>query len=109
MRNDPRLPREEALHRDEPSSRAGTMALWIPKQEKVSWRDLVRNPGKDGHLVIDFCASTRSTVKACMLFNQRRKFVGCDLDPEMPSAADPDLVLSFASQLLNPKSDISGS
>lgn len=35
--------------------------------------------------------------------------MGCDVDSEVQSVAVPDLVLTLAFQMLNPKLDISGS
>lgn len=40
-------------------------------------------------------------------FYQHRKFLGCDVDHEMLSTAEPDLGLTFACQVLNRKTDIS--
>lgn len=39
-----------------------------------------------------------------MLLDQHRKFAGRSVDLEVLSAAEPDLLLTFASQVLNPKS-----
>lgn len=55
------------------------------------------------------CAGTCSTANACLLLDHNRKFVGCNVDSELPAAAEADPVLKVASQGLSPKSDISGS
>lgn len=64
---------------------------------------------KAGDLVIDFCAVTCFKAKVCMLLDQHKTFVGCDLDSTVLSAAEPDLVLTVVSQVLRPTSDIRGS
>lgn len=72
-------------------------------------RDLVRKLTKAGELVLDFYAGTCFTVRACMLFDRQREFVGCDLDPEVLCAVESDPALTPAFQVLNLKWDISGS
>lgn len=68
----------------------------------------MRKTRKAGDLVMEFCAVTCSTARACMSSDQHRDFVECDVDPEMLSAAEADLMLTSVSQVLKSKSDISG-
>lgn len=58
---------------------------------------------------MDFNAGAGFPVKACVLFDHLRSFVRCNIDSELLTAAEIDLVLTIVSQLLNPKSDISSS
>lgn len=44
-----------------------------------------------------------------MLLDPHRTIVAYDVDPVVRNAAEPDLVLTFVFQMLNPKLDISGS
>lgn len=44
-----------------------------------------------------------------LVFDQHRRFVGCDVDTEVVIAAEPDSVGTSASHVLNPKSDINKS
>lgn len=57
---------------------------------------------------MDFCASTRFTSKACIVLDQRRMFLGCDVNPEVLSAPEADFVLAFVSQALNKRLDTNG-
>lgn len=61
-----------------------------------------------GNFVIEFCAGICPTAKACMLVDQHRKLVGCDLDSDILSTAEPDLHFTFALRRLSPSSDITG-
>lgn len=70
-------------------------------------RDVGRKFSEAGAMVLDFCAGTCSTGKAWLLHDQHRKFVECDIDPEVLSGAKLDLVLTLASQVLNSGSDFS--
>lgn len=72
-------------------------------------RDLVRRLSKAGDLGTDFCARKYCTVKTCTLREQRRKFVGCDVDTRMLSASESNFVLTLTSQALSLQLDISGS
>lgn len=62
---------------------------------------------KAGALMMDLCVVTCSTARACTLLDQHRKFFGCDVDLDVLIATKPDLALTFAFQVLNPKSGIS--
>lgn len=84
--------------------------MWRPKQKNKSLtKDLVRSSSRPENTVVKFCASTCSTAEACILLDQRRTFVGCDVNSELPTSAEADFVLTFASPVLSKKSDISGS
>lgn len=77
--------------------------------EKVSWmKDLMRKCSKAGDFVADFCAGKCSTAKACMMLDSIKKFVRCDVNPQVLHAAETDLVLNSVSQVLILRSDISG-
>lgn len=65
--------------------------------------------GRLGDMMMKICACTCSTAKGCMLLAQHRDFAGCSVDCEPLIAAEADLVSTFASQVLSPKADISGS
>lgn len=54
---------------------------------------------------MDFCAGLCPMANACMLLEHHRTFVRCDLDSTVLSAAEPDFLLTFAFQMLNPNSD----
>lgn len=56
-----------------------------------------------------FCTVICSTAKARMLLDQRKKLVRCNVDSELLTTEDADQVLVFVSQVLDPKSDTSGS
>lgn len=60
-------------------------------------------------LVMDICAGTCCTAKACMSVDHHRKFVRLDVNPEVRSAAERDLVLEPAARMRNQKSAISDS
>lgn len=64
---------------------------------------------RSGGVVMDFCAATCSTARACRLLDKHRKSVECDVDSELLANAERDLVCTFGFHRLNPKSDISGS
>lgn len=65
--------------------------------------------GKVGDLVMNFSASTCAAANALMLFDQQRKVVGSDVNPEGLSAAEAHLALTPVSEMLNQKLDISRS
>lgn len=76
----------------------------------MSWMtDFMQKFSKAGDLVMDFCGVTCSKTKACMSPQQHRKFVGCNGDSKVLSAAESDVVLRFAFQMLSAKSHISES
>lgn len=110
MTNSPRLPKEEVLYQDEPTSRAGIRAMWTPEEKKVSWMGiLVLKFSKADDLWKDMCACACSTAKGCVLLDQHREFVGCDVAHDVLSAVEPDFVQRVASRMLKPMLDISGS
>lgn len=59
-------------------------------------------------MVTDFCAGTCLPTKTCLLLDHHRNYVGCDLDLNVLMAAEPDLLSTFALQVLNTKSNITG-
>lgn len=94
----PRVPKKKMLYQDEGTSRARRRAMWRPQQKNVFYiKDLVRKFSRLRDVVIDFCTGTCSAEKACMLLDQHRKFVECDLNSEMLTAAETVLLLVFAS------------
>lgn len=85
--------------------------MWRTEQKSLSWiKHLVWKANKAGKLMMDLCAGTCSTAKAfMMLADQQRKSVAWDFGPELPSAPEPDHVLTFVSQVRNRTLDISES
>lgn len=71
--------------------------------------DLVWKFRRAGLLVMNSFVGACSTVKACKSPDHHRKFVGCNEDCEFLIAAALDLVLTFTSQVIDPKSDTTGS
>lgn len=73
----------------------------------VSWvKDLGGKFTRREDLVEDFCADICPTPRVCILRDQHKEFVRCNLDLEVLSAAEPDFVLVVALQVLNPNSKI---
>lgn len=108
MSSTPRLPKKEVLCQEEGTPRGGRRAVRRAEQKNVSrMKELVRKPSTSGD-VVNFSASACSTAKVCVLHDQPRKLVGCGLSPEMLDSVETDPVLTFVSQTLAPKSDISG-
>lgn len=66
-------------------------------------KDLAGKYTMKGDSVMDFCASPRLKSKACMLFDQHRKFVGCGLASDTLDAVEPDLVSTFYFAAFKPK------
>lgn len=54
-------------------------------------KDLVGKLTKKRNLVVDFCAGTCSTTKACLLLGQQNDFISWDSDSSLLSSAEPDL------------------
>lgn len=71
-------------------------------------KNLVGNFSRPGDVVMNFCASVWSTAETCRLLAQHGTIAGCDVDSGLLTAAAADLVLASTSQLLGPKSNISG-
>lgn len=102
------LPREKVLYLDEPISKAGKKAMWRSEQKNTfCMKDHVRKVGRAGDLVMDTCADKSFTAKGFRLFEPHRQFVRCDVDPDVLSTAEPELMLTFAFRVLIPKSDTS--
>lgn len=74
-----------------------------------SMRDLVLIFGTAVDSVMNFCAGPNSTPKAGMLFDKHRAFARSNVEPDVLSTAEPDLLLMFVPQELNPKSNIAES
>lgn len=55
--------------------------------------------------VMNFCFGNFPAAKARVLFDQYRKFVGCHLHSDVFRTAEPDFLLTFASQVIIPNSD----
>lgn len=56
---------------------------------------------------MELCARTCSSTKACLLFNQHKKFLRCDLDSRLLSATETEPVVSATSRVLKLKPHIS--
>lgn len=64
-----------------------------PDQRSVSRKKaLVRKASRPGNMVINFCAATCHTARACVLLDRRRRFVGCDVYSELLTAAETNQV-----------------
>lgn len=50
-----------------------------------------------GDLLMSFRAGTCATAKVCVVLDQHRNFLGCNVDTEVVSAAQPEHVLKSAS------------
>lgn len=68
--------------------------------------DVMQKSSKAGEVLVHFCDDTRCTARACVLLDNHRKLVECSVELEVPSAAKVDVVLTFASEVLSPKSSI---
>lgn len=85
-------------------------SMWSPQQKNVFWlRVVVQKPSKAYDLMTGFCAETRSTAKAFMLLDQHKRFSVYDVDPEMLSVPEVDLVLAVAFPVRSSKLKITGS
>ena len=81
-----------------------------PEQKSVELlKFLINKFTKPGDLVLDPCGGTFSTLHACMALDNHRTFLGGDRDSECTVAVEDDLLRVFASQLLNPRSDLTTS
>lgn len=109
MSSIPRLYKEKVPYLDEGSPFAAKWAVWGPERKNETCiQDLVRNFSRPENLVMNFCAAICSVAKGCMLLDQNGTLVGCEVDSDLLTAAEADFVLETASQVLNPKYDISG-
>lgn len=70
---------------------------------------LVSKFSRPGQLVLDTCACTFATAKACVPLPMYRRLVGCETDLECFLDVLPSLVEVYAKTLLSPESDIVGS
>lgn len=85
---------------------------WKAGEVEAGAKELVADEGlgwkvyEGSGLGEDSCAGAYPKAKACMLFDQHRKFGRCDLDLSVLGAAKPDLFLTVSSQKLNPNSEV---
>lgn len=80
------------------------------EQKSVScMRDLVKKFSRTRNSMMDFSAGTWSTVKTSMLIDDHKKFEECDVDPEVQSAADPEILRKTFFTMMSWMSDIRGS
>lgn len=87
--------------------KAGSMGK--PEQKKGAWmKDSAEKFPKELTLMMDYCTGTCTTVETCMLFDHHRQFAGWDLDLVILSPAETALLPTFASQVLNSNSDVTG-
>lgn len=67
------------------------------EQKNVSLlKDLVQKFRRPRDVVMDFCAVTSFTARACMSLDQHKKFLRCNVSFELLTAAEADLMLSLA-------------
>ena len=78
-----------------------------PEQKSVSLlKYLINKFTKPGDLVVDVCAGTFSTMRACMEMNKHRRFVGCDKDETCSRLVQDEMICLFSKQVHNQLSDI---
>ena len=78
-----------------------------PEQKPVSlMKYLINKFTNGGDLVIDPCAGTFSTMQACMLLDNHRRFAGTDKDSNCACIVEEDMIGLYAKQVQNPKSDL---
>lgn len=70
-------------------------------------KGLMQKLSRPDDLVVNFYAGARFAAKVCMLLDQHRKFVIRHVTSETLSATEAGFVLTFASQVLSLKYDIS--
>lgn len=70
-------------------------------------KGLVRKLSRPENVVINICSGTCFTAKACILPDQHRTFVECNVDSALLTAAEADHVAISVLQVLSPKSDSS--
>ena len=104
--NCPRLQPSETMYL--PTNGAGGRPPMVRAEQKSTclMTHLVEKFSPPGGLVVDTCAGTLSTLKACLLAKNHRVSIGCDMDSDCINRCLPSLVLVFAEQVLNPDSDI---
>lgn len=56
---------------------------------------IVRKLFKPGGMVLEICAGTGSTLKACLMDPYHRKFTGCDADSDCSTKMMPLLLTSL--------------
>lgn len=56
-------------------------------------------------LLMDFCAGTCLMATTCVLLDQQTLLAGWDWDSDLLNAAEPDLILTFALQVLSTSSN----
>lgn len=84
--------------------------MWTQEQKNLSWeKNLERKLGQASDLVMNFCARTCCIANAIMLLDQPRKFVECNVDPQVLSVAEAELFLTCSFPVENLKSNISKS
>lgn len=69
-------------------------------------KDIISKLTLPGGLFGGCCAGMFSVAKACTVFPQHRRLVGCGLDPECVASSTPQFAVKFARQVLNGESDI---
>ena len=100
---------QESATRDEngKSSKRIRRRKLRPEQKPVQLLSfLISKFTRPGDLVMDPCGGTFSTLHACMVLDKHRKFTGGDRDSDCTLAVEDDLLRVFATQILNPKSDL---
>lgn len=94
--------REGTLNRKEETRTCGRWAMRRPEDTNV-WlmMNLVGMSTSGGNLVMDFCVGIWSTENVCILPDQQRQFVECELDSDVLNLAGPSIFLTFTSRMLN--------
>lgn len=84
-----------------------TRRRFRPEQKPVSLiKHIISKYTTGGDIVVDTCAGTFSTVKACMELNQHRRAVCSDIDENCSLLVEDDVIELYSKQLLNQHSDL---
>lgn len=109
MTNIRRVLGKDVLYQKDRTTSRGKRAMLKPEQRNLSWMKILAwKVTREGNMVRDFCAGSFLTAKACMLLDRHRKYVRCELDSDVLSAAKSHALPTSALQVLSPNSDIVG-
>lgn len=109
MNNIPRVSPEEIVFCSDPAC-SGKRMMVRPEQKSASWMmDIMSKFSRPEKLVVDTCAGTMSTAKACLALPQHGRFVGCEEYSMCSVKSLLSLVKVHAEQVLNLEPDLVGS
>ena len=100
---------EEIVYQPDSEGIGNTRTRLRPEQKPISLcKFLINKFTKGGDLVVDTCAGTFSTLKACISMDKYRRCVSTDMDEDCAVVVEDDVIEMFSKQLLNQHSDIIG-